>query len=124
SWPLRTSSCTPEGVMATRYSLFLTSRGTATFTRYQHPLPMHHRRDSLVAASIGRPKACGCESKPAQRGRADGLRHSCNRIDTAVTVKIMIPTLGTFWGITANTHDVFVGASLFVAKVVFCCESA
>ena len=30
--PLRTSSCTPAGVMATRNSLFLTSRGMPTFT--------------------------------------------------------------------------------------------
>lgn len=31
-WPWRTSSCTPAGVMATRNSLFLTSRGMPTFT--------------------------------------------------------------------------------------------
>src|SRR4051812_43940983 len=32
SWPLRANSLTPEGVMATRYSWFLTSRGIPTFT--------------------------------------------------------------------------------------------
>ena len=32
SWPWATSSCTPMGVMATRYSWFLTSLGTPTFT--------------------------------------------------------------------------------------------
>src|SRR3954447_15048300 len=32
SCPCVTSSCTPEGVMATRYSWFLTSRGIPTFT--------------------------------------------------------------------------------------------
>src|ERR1700709_2831247 len=32
SWPFRTSSCTPDGVIATRYSWFLTSRGIPTFT--------------------------------------------------------------------------------------------
>ncbi len=31
-WPWRTSSFTPAGVMATRNSLFLTSRGMPTFT--------------------------------------------------------------------------------------------
>ncbi len=31
-WPWRTSSCTPAGVIATRNSLFLTSRGMPTFT--------------------------------------------------------------------------------------------
>src|SRR6516165_11235943 len=31
SWPARTSSCTPAGVIATRYSWFLTSLGTPTF---------------------------------------------------------------------------------------------
>ena len=33
SWSWRTSSWTPEGVIATRNSLFLTSRGIPTFTR-------------------------------------------------------------------------------------------
>ena len=32
SWPWRTSSCTPDGVMATRYSWFLTSLGMPIFT--------------------------------------------------------------------------------------------
>ena len=32
SWPWLVSSCTPMGVMATRYSWFLTSLGTPTFT--------------------------------------------------------------------------------------------
>ena len=32
SWPCATSSCTPIGVIATRYSWFLTSFGTPTFT--------------------------------------------------------------------------------------------
>src|SRR5690606_34376786 len=32
SWPARTSSCAPAGVIATRYSWFLTSLGTPTFT--------------------------------------------------------------------------------------------
>jgi phosphatidylglycerol:prolipoprotein diacylglycerol transferase len=31
----------------------------------------------------------------------------------------MIPTLGTVWGFTVNTHDVFVGAGLVVAIAVF-----
>ena len=31
----------------------------------------------------------------------------------------MIPTLGTFWGITISTHDVLVGAGLVVAVAVF-----
>lgn len=31
----------------------------------------------------------------------------------------MIPTLGTFWGVTVNTHDVLVGAGLVVAIAVF-----
>jgi phosphatidylglycerol:prolipoprotein diacylglycerol transferase len=31
----------------------------------------------------------------------------------------MIPTLGTFWGITVNTHDALVGAGLVVAVAVF-----
>jgi len=31
SCPFRTSSCTPDGVIATRYSWFLTSRGMPTF---------------------------------------------------------------------------------------------
>src|SRR5215217_1407878 len=39
SWPLRTSSCTPAGVMATRYSWFLTSRGMPTFTDIQSSRP-------------------------------------------------------------------------------------
>ena len=34
SWPRLVSSCTPEGVIATRNSLFLTSLGTPTFTRH------------------------------------------------------------------------------------------
>jgi hypothetical protein len=34
SCPLRTSSCTPAGVIATRYSWFLTSRGMPTFTSF------------------------------------------------------------------------------------------
>src|SRR4051794_37229287 len=33
-WPRTVSSCTPEGVMATRYSLSLTSRGTPTRTAH------------------------------------------------------------------------------------------
>src|SRR5919112_1107117 len=32
SWPWLVSSCTPIGVIATRYSWFLTSLGTPTFT--------------------------------------------------------------------------------------------
>ena len=32
SWPRRTSSCTPTGVIPTRNSLFLTSLGIPTFT--------------------------------------------------------------------------------------------
>src|SRR6201994_2754766 len=32
-WPPRTSSCTPAGVIATRYSWFLISRGIPTFIR-------------------------------------------------------------------------------------------
>src|SRR5688500_18624923 len=39
SWPLRTSSCTPAGVMATRYSWFLTSRGIPTFTAIKSSRP-------------------------------------------------------------------------------------
>jgi len=31
----------------------------------------------------------------------------------------MIPTLGTFWGVTVNTHDALVGAGLVVAIAVF-----
>lgn len=31
----------------------------------------------------------------------------------------MIPTLGTFWGVTVNTHDALVGAGLAVAIAVF-----
>src|SRR5665647_1846666 len=79
SWPLRTSSCTPDGVIATRYSLFLTSRGIATFTGYQRPLPMHRRRCNSVVASIGRPKACVCESKPADSGHDAGPKISRRR---------------------------------------------
>src|SRR3954454_2142441 len=33
-WPRTVSSCTPDGVMATRYSLSLTSRGTPTRTAH------------------------------------------------------------------------------------------
>ena len=39
SWPWATSSCTPIGVMATRYSWFLTSLGTPTFTGCDPSLP-------------------------------------------------------------------------------------
>jgi phosphatidylglycerol:prolipoprotein diacylglycerol transferase len=31
----------------------------------------------------------------------------------------MLPTLGTFWGVTVSTHDVLVGAGLVVAVAVF-----
>jgi phosphatidylglycerol---prolipoprotein diacylglyceryl transferase len=35
------------------------------------------------------------------------------------TLVAMIPTLGTYWGITLDTHDAFVGAGLLVAIAVF-----
>jgi len=39
-----------------------------------------------------------------------------------MTLDVMIPTLGTSWGLTVSTHDVLVGAGLVVAVVVFGCE--
>src|SRR5690349_21193756 len=45
SWSWRTSSCTPEGVIATRYSLFLTSRGMPTFTRPRVVHQVRRRRE-------------------------------------------------------------------------------
>src|SRR3954452_10856208 len=50
SWPFRTSSCTPDGVIATRYSWFLTSRGIPTFT-VTRPLRAPPTRGAVAARS-------------------------------------------------------------------------
>src|SRR3954447_22828322 len=46
SWSWRTSSWTPAGVIATRYSLFLTSRGMPTFTRPRVVHQLRRRRSA------------------------------------------------------------------------------
>src|SRR4051794_7695569 len=50
SWPRLVSSCTPEGVIATRNSLFLTSLGTPTFTC--HSWARNRRRSRLGPPAV------------------------------------------------------------------------
>src|SRR5258705_5501 len=59
SWPLRLSSCTPEGVIATRYSWFLTSRGMPIFTAAiplpgaLQPEPANQNRTTVPTPALG-----------------------------------------------------------------------
>src|SRR4051812_32649090 len=53
SCPCTTSSWTPAGVMATRYSLFLISFGTPTRIGLTLPLPAPPRRRGGSPASLG-----------------------------------------------------------------------
>jgi len=56
--------------------------------------------------------SAGMSGEPAGAG-------SPQRGTVAGTLKAMIPTLGTFWGLTISTHDALVGAGLVVAVAVF-----
>src|SRR5215218_4456392 len=72
SWPLRTSSCTPAGVMATRYSWFLTSRGMPTFTAVARPSAPERREAPLPRGS--RPGRTGHGESSRRDGFGSG-RH-------------------------------------------------
>ena len=62
SWPLRANSCTPAGVMATRYSLFLTSRGIPTFT-LQTPLSARPRPAAPLPPAVDAGRARSLERR-------------------------------------------------------------
>src|SRR5215470_18732509 len=70
AWPDRTSSWTPAGVIATRYSWFLSSLGTPTFMPLA-PSRAPGRRAPLpggpVADSNPRPSALACPGFPEHR---------------------------------------------------------
>jgi prolipoprotein diacylglyceryltransferase len=89
---------------------------------------MSYRRGNLIVTSIGRPQACLSSLNLPNYGR--GVHRGGDVVERAGsgspqtrtragTLNAMIPTLGTFWGLTISTHDALVGAGLVAAVAVF-----
>src|SRR4051794_13446704 len=85
SWPCSTSSRTPDGVSATRYSSVLISVGTPTFTW----VPFGESRSDQLAPSQGEPEV-DAVARRVQRAAGE-LLHPADAVTERVAVAVELP---------------------------------
>src|SRR3954462_205408 len=85
SWPCSTSSRTPDGVSATRYSSVLISVGTPTFTG----VPFGESRSDQLAPSQGEPEV-DAVARRVQRAAGE-LLHPADAVTERVAVAVELP---------------------------------
>src|SRR5687767_11582791 len=85
-WPKLTSSWTPDGVIATRYSWFLTSRGIATFTAGAPSQTASARRRCRLSHAV-------CTAGSLELRRCDGMQHCVNFCPRRLTACCRLPAV-------------------------------
>ena len=86
SWPWRVNSLTPAGVIATRYSWFLTSRGIPTFTMQTPSSGAAHPRLRGAAPAPLPARYTGPAGGSLEPWEAHGRRHCDIRCPLVLTV--------------------------------------